>query len=193
MANRSYLYTSHPGDPNSKRDLSEWKSNPPLSHYLLVSSNPTPVKTVLWTVDEKIAIRGEAAGGKALFFQFLDWIAPQLLLRGMLESGSQANISTEIEAAKAALNRDDRQGEFYHLELGEIYDLSGYELAEMESACLRDVNSALAIAKEVRNLLETSGSSMADFEGYELKEVRKDWEQSLGLYFPGILYFHMGK
>lgn len=158
-----------------------------------MSSNPTPVPTVLWTVDEKIAIRGEAAGGKDLFFRFLDWIAPQLLLREMLESGSQANISTEIEAAKVALNREDRQGEFYHLELGEIYDLSGYELSEMESACVRDANSALAIAEEVRNLLETPGSSMDDFEGYELKEVRKDWKQSLGLYFPGILYFHMGK
>ena len=182
MANRSYLYTYHPDDPNPYRDLSEWKSNPPLSHYLLVSSDPTPVKTQLWSVEEKIAIQAEASGGRDIFLRFLDWIEPQV-----------PSASADIKTSKAALSREDRQGEFFHLELGEIYELSGYDLSEMENACSRDASSALAVGEEVRNLLETQGSSMQDFKAYELKELQRDWERSSGLYFPGILYFHMGK
>ncbi len=182
MANRSYLYSSHPGDPNPIRDLSEWNYDVPISHFLLVSSNPTPIKTQLWSVEEKIAIQGEAEGARDLFHRFLDWIEPQL-----------SAASAEIKAAREAILREDRQGEFYHLELGEIYDISGYAREEMGSACEADAKLAVSIASEVRNLLETSGSSMTDFEHLRLQDARDSWEESLGLYFPGILYFHMGK
>ena len=210
MANRSYLYSYHPGTDNTVRDLAEWKTNVPVAHYLLVSSNPAPVKSEIWTVDEKIAIRGDAEPGRDLLFRFLTWLEPQicgssvdglgdLFLEGMQEFQDHPDLEQAVpelirqsKQARELLLRDDRLGSHYHLELGEIYELSGYELHEMEDAALRDAADAQAIGDEVRKLLETPGSSCDDFTGYHLKQINASWEETLGLYFTGILYFHMG-
>src|SRR5688572_21458081 len=76
MANRSYLYAFDPGAP--PRDLSEWKSEVPVTHLLLVSGDPTPVKSEIWSVEHRVALRGDAQRGRAVLGRLLDWLEPQM-------------------------------------------------------------------------------------------------------------------
>ena len=60
MSNRSYLYTYHPREKPRFRDFAEWKTEPPLAHFLLVGAGATPCRSAIWKVRKKIAIRGDA-------------------------------------------------------------------------------------------------------------------------------------
>ena len=62
--------------PPAYRDVSEWPSEPPLAHLLLVGAKPTVSASAIWQVDAKIAIRGDAGQSRSLFLAFLDWLAP---------------------------------------------------------------------------------------------------------------------
>lgn len=184
MANRSYLYSIHPDEEPNVRDLGEWKSMPPVSHYLLVGANCESIRSEIWGVEEKIALRGTAPEARKLFLRFLEWLEPQF--------GSDAEFVRLSKQASDLLQRDDRQGTHYHLELGETYELAGYTLEEMAKEIERDAETARAIYAEVSTLVETPGGTIEDAKHWQLVDVAKSWEENLGLYFLGVLYFHMG-
>ena len=182
MANRSYLYGYKAGETPEHRDLSEWKTNVPLLHLLLVGVDVEPVPTAIWSVEEKIALSGDAPGGLDLFTRFLEWLAPRM--------GAQAEEFARYRAeALELLGR--REDERYHLELGEIFELSGYELDEMEAQTRGFAGQAAGIVTEAERLMSEPGAELADSTDWLLREAA-DMNGSLGLYFPGILYFHLG-
>jgi hypothetical protein len=122
MANRSYLYSDHPREEPRFRDFAEWKTDPPLAHLLLVGAGAMPCRSAIWKVREKIAIRGDARQTRPVFLAFLKWLEPQLPVA----------FRKAADEARPMLLRADRQGTGFHLELGEIYELMGLELDEME-------------------------------------------------------------
>lgn len=176
MANRSYIYAFDDGSP--LRDLGEWKSEVPISHLLLVSGNPIPVRSQIWSVEHRVALRGEARRGREVLGRLLDWLAPQL----------GADFATAKERTLAALDSPDRQGAFYHLEPGEVYELEGLKLDEMERRTYQLGWRAKHLASEVEQLVGTPGATLDSATG-DLSYISRDWEQ-LGLYYPKVLYFH---
>ena len=183
MANRSYLYTHHTGEEPEYRDVSEWKGIAPISHLLLAGANPTVRTSAIWEVKEKIAIQGDAGPARNLFLEFLDWLKPQLP-QGFHEAS---------EEAKELLTRPNRQGAFFQLELGEVYELLGLELDEMEPETESNAVLAKELFVEVRRLIGTQGATLKDATHEKIRAIADHWEEELGLYFPGINYFHLGK
>ena len=182
MSNRSYLYTYHPREKPRFRDFAEWKTDPPLAHFLLVGAGATPCRSAIWKVRKKIAIRGDARQTRPLFLAFLNWLEPQLP-KGFRE---------DADGARAMLLRADRQGAGFHLELGEIYELVGLEIDKMEEETASSAVLAEALFAEVRRLVETEGTTLQDSSIEEIRRLADDWKERLGLGFSGILYFHLG-
>ena len=183
MANRSYLYGHKEGATPEHRDLGEWRTNVPLSHLLLVGTDPTPVASAIWSVEEKIALSGDAARGRELMAAFLDWLEPQM-------TAHAEEFARKKEEVLELLGR--RQDDRFHLELGEIFQLGGYELSEMESETQYYARNAASLVQDVERLLDTPGSTVADANDWLVKEAT-DMHESLGLSFLGILYFHLGE
>jgi hypothetical protein len=182
MANRSYLYTRHRADGDEFRDLAEWNYDVPISHLLLVGADATPCKSAIWQVDEKIAIEGNAEHSRALFLAFLDWLEPQM----------PKQFHRDAEEARAMLNRADRQGEQFHLECGEIYELEGLDLPGMESATSEKAKLAEELFLDAKEVVGTPGATVKDFRHKMLRGLHQKWEERLGLYFSQVLYFHLG-
>lgn len=182
MANRAYLYSHHPEEELSYRDLGEWNYEVPVVHLLLVGANSSPCPSAIWQVEQKIAIQGDAPKGRSLVLQFLDWLVPQLP-----DAFSQA-----ADTAKAFLTRPDRQGRHYHLEPGEIYEGMGLGLAAMERETLSMATLAQDLFHEVTRLLEETGTSLDDANHERLKDLENKWEKTLGLGFSDAVYHHLG-
>jgi ankyrin repeat protein len=182
MSNRSYLYTDHPREKPRLRDFAEWKTYPPLAHFLLVGANSTPCQSAIWKGRQKIAIRGDARQTRPLFLAFLKWLEPQL----------PKGFRKDADEARSMLLRADRQGTGFHLELGEIYELMGLEHDEMEEETASNAALAQALFEEVSRLVETEGTTLQDATIEEVKQLADTWNERLGLGFTGILYFHLG-
>ena len=180
MANRSYLYTRHTGDEREYRDIAEWSSDIPAAHLILVGSGSTPVKSAIWTVDEKIAIDGDADEARATFLSLLDWLEPQV----------DKGFATASAEARELLNRPDRQGDKFHLELGEIYELEGLDLPDMEAATVANAQLAQNLYAEVKRVLDTDGSTIDSFRHEELRSIT-NWEEQFGCFFSHVLYFNL--
>ena len=181
MANRSYLYTRHTGDEAEFRDIAEWNYDIPVAHLLLVGANATPCKSAIWTVGEKIAIEGDANITRPMFLQLLEWLTPQV----------DAGFASAAREAREYLMRADRQGDRFHLELGEIYELEGLDLPEMEAATESNASLAEAVFLDVKRVLETDGSKIEAFEHERLRSI-SNWEEQFGCYFSDVLYFNLG-
>lgn len=179
MANRSYLYTRHTGDDVEFRDIAEWSSEIPVAHLLLVGANPTLCKSAIWNVDQKIAIEADATIARPLFLKFLDWIQPQV------ESG----FARAADEARKYLTREDRQGDRFHLEPGEIYELEDLDLPEMEKTAAADAALAEDLFLDVKRVLDIDGSTTDCFQ-HELLRSITNWEEEFGCYFSDVLYFH---
>jgi hypothetical protein len=181
MANRSYIYAHQPGAEPEYRDLGEWKSNVPIAHLVLVGCGAQPVPSMLWDVDEKIALRGDAERGLAALEGLLDWLEPRV---------DDPSFAQEKERALAMLQKDDRGGEFFHLEPGEVYDLMALSLPEMEAETERLAARALELGTAALSLADPNVPPDAGV--FESLGLESSWEEELGLYFPGVLYFHVG-
>lgn len=182
MSNRSYLYTYHPSGKPRFRDFAEWRTDPPLAHLLLVGAKAAPCRSAIWKTRRKIAIRGDAVQARPVFLAFLDWLEPQL----------PKGFARAADEARPMLLRADRQGTGFHLELGEIYELGGLELDEMETQTFAYAAQAEALFAEVWRLVVTEGSTLRDSIDERIKGLADGWEDRLGLFFSGILYFHLG-
>lgn len=68
----------------------------------------------------------------------------------------------------------------------------GYDLGEMEDATKVYANNAAKLAEEVQHLIEAENTTLASSKNWYIKQLHENWEEQLGLYFPGILYFHIG-
>ena len=181
MANRSYLYTRHTGDEVEFRDIAEWNYDIPVAHLILVGADPTPCKSAIWTVDEKIAIEGDARITRPLFLRLLEWLTPQV----------DAGFASAAKEARDYLTRADRQGDKFHLELGEIYELEGLDLPAMEAATESNASLADEVFLDVKRVLETDGSTIDAF-GHERLRAISNWEEQFGCYFSHVLYFNLG-
>lgn len=182
MANRSYLYTYHPGDDPAHRDVAEWNFDLPLAHLLLVGAEPTVSASAIWQMDAKIALRGNARESRPLFLAFLAWLAPQL----------PAGFHAAAQEAQAFLARPDRRGDYFHLELGEIYELQGLDLTKMERETAANAVRARELVAEVQRLLAADGATLDDTDHAQLRQLQSDWKQCLGLAFSENLYYHLG-
>ncbi len=180
MANRSYLYTRHTGDQAEYRDTAEWNYDIPAAHLILVGAGSTPVQSAIWTVDVKIAIVGNAGEARPTFLAFLDWLEPQV----------DKEFKAAADEARQFLNRPDRQGDKFHLELGEIYELEGLELPEMETATAANAQLAQDLYADVKRVLGTTGSTIESFEHAKLREIT-NWEEQFGIFFSHVLYFNL--
>ena len=179
LANRSYIYAHSPGDDPDYRDLGEWKSNVPLAHKILVGFDNDTTQSMLWTVDEEIAVTGDAEQGLAALEAFLNWLEPHI---------TDDHFTDQKARALKLLRKEDRQGIHFHLEPGEVYELTGLELDAMHRETRRLADDASRIAEAALKLAKTD----AHFIGSGYEHLASDWEETLGLYFPGVLFFHVG-
>lgn len=184
MANRSYLYARDAGEPPRWRDLSEWNTNVPLSHLLLLSGHPRLVDSALWKVEHPIAIEADFAPGWSALRRFLDYLRTQPL-------PESDTLNKHIDDTVAFFSRSDNQRQLFHLEGGEIYDLiSDAEPLEKQAAwTLDDISSVAAEAAR----LADSGAPINSAQTFVIGEVAKDWRRWLGLYWANILYFHFSE
>lgn len=178
MGMRSYLYSVHDEEPRY-RDMSEWKSAIPLLHYILIGVNPRVVSTKIWDVTEKIAIEGDAAG-RDIALRFIDWAEAQ-------------GLSFDAGGVREILTANDRQGTGFRLEPGEVYDLMGLDLPEMEAHAIGDAEIATAIVAEVERLLSDPTSMLSSVKGPpEMAYALENPLDRFGDYFATVVYFHLG-
>ena len=183
MANRSYLYVQKEEGGTTFKDFSEWRTEVPLSHLLLIGVDTKQVNTAVWNVDEKIALSGDADAGRNLLIAFLEWLSPKL---------QNERFDQEMKEAIDMLEGADYQGERYHLELGELLELGGYSLDEMESETTYYMDRARRAAERVQNLIQDPDADLGSVTDYDVRRALEDWEQNLGLYFTHVTYFSLG-
>ena len=180
MANRSYLYSYYSKADKKYRDLSEQNYDIPLVHLILVGIETEVCNSALWEVDSAIAIRGQAASARELLLRFFDWLTPQL--------GQE--FSEQVAEVKEILLKENRQGTHYHLEPGEVYELMGLSVEEMNLQALEDAAEAALICQVIKELMAVEGSTIADTDNELLKRIPDNWQVELGLYFSEVLYYH---
>lgn len=185
MANRSYLYSVHDDAP-LLRDLAEWNSTIPVAQLILISGNPRTCASQLWDYEPgDLAVEGDATQGKARLQRFLSWLRAQPLPKA-------SQLAKDIDQTLALLEREDRRGaSCYHLEAGEVFEMycDGDEAILRANAKL--VQDANRLAAELDWLIETPGATLADAQSWELTDLVDDGvADNVGLYFPGVLYFH---
>jgi hypothetical protein len=131
MANRSYLYSidAVPYCDSNRRHvigLSEWNFDIPLAYKLLVSKNPCVCRSMIWDVEDPVAIVGDYQAGLQLLKSFL------------AETRSDVLKSAANEAIRF-LSDPKVQQPLILLECGEIFDLDGENWAEQNAALLQEI------------------------------------------------------
>ncbi|MEM9543387.1 MAG: hypothetical protein AAGA60_28330 [Cyanobacteria bacterium P01_E01_bin.42] len=186
MANRSYLYT-YDSNSDAYRDLSEWKTHIPLIHLLLVGFETQTCESALWKVPYPLAIRGKAEPARELLKRFLEWIATQLSFE---DDACKTRFDKEYQRTLTLLFQADRQSDLYHLEIGEILDLIGDPPEKEAESVKMYARDAREVVTEVQHLLNTESATFAASQNWYFQQAYQDWEKYLGLWFPGILFFH---
>lgn len=183
MANRSYLYVQPEEGKDAYKDFSEWRTEVPLSHLLLVGVDTRVEASSIWVVDEKIALSGDAKKGLELFVAFLEWLEPKL---------DDPNFARDKQEALKMLQSEDYRGERYHLEVGELLELGCYSLDEMEAETRYYADRARQATERVQNLIQDPNASLESIDDYDVRRAVEDWQQNLGLYFTTVTYFSLG-
>ncbi|KAF0808544.1 hypothetical protein A6D6_00253 [Alcanivorax xiamenensis] len=124
MANRSYLYATDriparaPDHPKPVvRGLSEWGYAIPLSYRLLVSVDTVMCPSMIWELDDDLALAGDYDKGVTRLCEFLariDWPEAEAL----------------VEETKAFLLAPENRADHVVLEAAEILDMADQPLAE---------------------------------------------------------------
>lgn len=125
--------------------------------------------------------RGRQAVAAPLLATAVDWLQPQV------DSG----FAGAANEAREYLTRADRQGDKFHLEPGESYELEGLELRAMATATLANATLAEEILLDVKRVLATSGSTITDFEHPRLRSI-SNWEEQFGCSLSDVLYVNLG-
>src|SRR5262245_33425759 len=126
MANRSYLYTvdkvpTRKGKKSKPRGVSEFGWGVPLSHKILMSSNPTVCPSAIW--QRNIGIVADREPGVDLLLEFL----------GVLKAGKVKNekyFDACIRDTKKFFSHKKRKQKHFLLEAGEIFDMAGTDLVD---------------------------------------------------------------
>jgi hypothetical protein len=173
MANRSYVYSvdtrPEPGkQPSPIRSLSEFNWDIPLAHKILASQAPSRCQSVIWE-EHRIGVVADYAGGVERLLKFLDAVGVK-------------DKAFEDAVAETRQVLDKHRGKYLLVEAGEIYDLSGNDLAD---ECERLLAELPLVAKRV-------DGAIAGAEKDWLAEVAAEWEEKLGLYWADVLYFDFG-
>ncbi|MDR2870617.1 MAG: hypothetical protein LBV04_09220, partial [Deferribacteraceae bacterium] len=84
MANRSYIYSLDFDSTKESRDdtkkvcgLSEWPYDIPLSYMMLASQDAKISKSVIWDMEQPIAIIADFHKGRQKLFNFMDALLKQ--------------------------------------------------------------------------------------------------------------------
>jgi hypothetical protein len=182
MANRSYLYSYYPDQTPLYRDLSEWRSDIPLSHLLLIGFETEIRASLIWDADG-IALTGKANEGRDLLLKFIDWLSPQI---------NSSSFEEAVANTKDYLLRPTHQGTHFHLEPGEIYDLQALDLDGMVKYTKYNAALANEIFLEISQVISTPDTTCDALKHFMLKNLKTDWENTLGLHFTYVLYWHLG-
>lgn len=122
MANRCYLYTADqlPGSPgwDAKRHLhsvAEWNYDTPFAFQLLVSANPRPIRSSIWTFPDDLAIAGDAEAGLKHLNEYLARLPAQA--------------EPLVTQTQAFLANPKNRRRYFILECGELFQMEGGDLA----------------------------------------------------------------
>jgi DNA-binding transcriptional MerR regulator len=118
MANRSYLYSTGNKKPIG---ISEWRYNIPLSYKILVSQNAKTVNSIIKDGLGQIAIQGDFKKGRQKLYDFLDMLKNENICE-------KNQLDVHIAKTKEFLEAPDNENLFFHLESGEIYEMSDEDL-----------------------------------------------------------------
>lgn len=184
MANRSYLYSADfsEGSKPTFKDLSEWRSEVPLSHSILLSGDTQLVNSSIWNYDEApIALVGDYAIGLKRLLAFLD------LLEKQPQTQERSDLLEEIAQTRSFFDDPRKTAKSFFLEAGEVFDLMGGDLGGHAARLHADV---LAIGKEVDRLVAENANPWTDARLWFFSNALKN--NNLGLYWTHVLYFHLG-
>lgn len=140
MSNRSYLFSMP-----KKCGISNFSYDIPLSYKILVSQDASIVKSIIWNIPELIAIQGSFIKGRQKLYSFFD----ELLNLNMLDNFL---LLKKINNTKEFLDSHDIQGDFFHLENGEIYDMNDFDLETQNNIFFE--NEILKIDKIIESTLK---------------------------------------
>jgi hypothetical protein len=133
VANRSYLYSS-----NDLPESAEWQSKRvlhgiseqnyaiPLAFKILLSGNPTAVRSSIWETPEKIALSGDYQTGLHN-------------LETVLSRIQDPNAASLIEESLQFLRDPRNVRQHFLLECGEIFDLTEGSIEEKNLALLSEI------------------------------------------------------
>ena len=188
MANRSYLYSANQ-DLSVLRDLSEWKSEVPLFHKIVLGVNTTIVNSVIWEYEHPIAIQGDFQGGLKKLYDFLDYLENQNHIDStFLQSSRKQTLEFFAE-------NNDRVLDLFFLEAGEAFDLIGdmYPIEEQNQRLFKEIT---CIAQDIDRILAEKPTNIFDFCSSQwLKDLKND-SSVLEIYWTHVTYFsfnHTGK
>lgn len=189
MANRSYLYTtSFAPDSDAARTpadrvsgISEWPYAIPLVFRILVSVDPRPCRSLIWTDHpDLLAISGRCGPGIARLEQFLARIDHPAL-------GSSA------DDAIAFLHAHTEPDDYFVLECAEIFDMDDEPLGERN---MREVGKLGEIDIEIEAALAGLAPTKPNFWQRLFTPSQENAEapiRELGLgYWSDTLYFDLG-
>lgn len=187
MANRSYLYSISEKQTEQLtgvkiRSLSEFNYSIPLTHKLMLCSNPELVQSALFGYEKPIALLGEFAGGYDLLKRFLQRLkqVPALV--------SRSDFDQQLEETLEFLDDRNKQLPYVLLEAGELFDMSGNLLEEDAGDLLDELDVLREEAETIIASAETNPFAKA--RHYQLENLHTHWQKQLGLdCWSEVLYF----
>jgi len=127
MANRSYLYSIN----NSIRGISECDFKIPLSYKILVSQDARIVDSIIWEYSDPIAIKGDYVKGRKKLYDFLDRLAREDIF-------DDIKLAQAIAKTTVFLNSKENEKDLFHLENGEIYEMTDEDSLGQNRAFFED-------------------------------------------------------
>jgi hypothetical protein len=165
MSNRSYLYALDEIPDGKKKvypvGMCEFAYEIPLVHKLMMAGNPRIVRSAIWS--QEIGILADRAGAEERMLAFVHKLAEGKV-------ADRDDFDFEVEEMEEFLAKAPKS-KYLLLEAGEIFDMSGNELADECAVALKQIGEDAAKAER----------AVAGKEKAWLKKLGAEWQEQVGM------------
>lgn len=152
MANRGYLYTVNNIKDKEANGTSEWAYSIPLAYDILVSTNTISTFSRVFEFESDLAIIGDFNSGVDLLHNFMKTLIDQNVC---YPNGTPCLIPEIMEKTMNFLQNDKNSGEYFLLELGEIFDMVAEDSDDFAKLLQEQIETIKNTKNQVQIFLET--------------------------------------
>lgn len=181
MANRAYLYSADQ-ELSRLRDLSESRTPISLIYKIILGIDTEITNSKIWNYEYPLAIKGNFQKGLERLYNFYDFLKNQ-------SDFSSEKIDSYKKVTQSFFEKhEDRRGEYFFLEAGEIFDLMA-DLEPIENQNKMLYKEICDISDDINTILSEKPSSIFEFKDTHWLNKLKKNHQLIEPYWAQVSYF----